>query len=85
MALLTQKQLSEELQLTEVTLWKYRKQGMPYKPLGSRLVRYSLPDVLEWLEGRERVVRPFPCPREDTSTNERWETCFDVPGPPRAA
>jgi len=56
MALLTQRQLQEELQVTGVTLWQYRKRGMPYVPLGSRCVRYSLPAVMEWLDGFKAVI-----------------------------
>jgi len=77
MALITTKQLQKELQVSEVTLWKYRKQGMPYKPLGARLVRYELLDVLEWLASRERVVRPFPAHLVVSSDNERWGDCFE--------
>lgn len=76
MALLTQKQLSEELQVSEVSLWKYRQQGMPYKALGARLLRYDLSDVLEWLQSQERILRPFPGKSEDLSNNERWGEVF---------
>jgi len=50
---------------------------MPYKPLGARLVRYELLDVLEWLASRERVVRPFPAHLVVSSDNERWGDCFE--------
>jgi predicted DNA-binding transcriptional regulator AlpA len=77
MPLITTRQLQGELQVSEVTLWKYRKQGMPYKPLGARLVRYDLSDVLEWLGSRERVVRPFLASLAVSSDNERWGDCFE--------
>ena len=78
MVLLTQKQLSKELQVSEVSLWKYRQQGMPYKALGARLLRYDLEEVMKWLESRERVLRPFPRPREDMNDNECWMDCFEA-------
>ena len=55
--LLTQKQVMEELQVSGVSLWQWRKQGMPYVPLGARCVRYSLPDVMEWLSERKAAPR----------------------------
>lgn len=55
--LLTQKQVMEELQVSAVALWQWRTQGMPYVPLGTRSVRYSLPDVLGWLEDRKAASR----------------------------
>jgi len=53
MRLLTDKQLQEELQVERVYLWRKRKEGMPYYRLGSRTIRYSLSDVLGWLEERK--------------------------------
>ena len=48
--LMTQQQLCDELGVTRLTLLRWRNAGMPYVPLGTRLVRYSLYDVLGWLE-----------------------------------
>jgi len=55
--LLTQKQVMEELQVSAVALWQWRRLGMPYVALGARSVRYSLPDVLEWLGARKTASR----------------------------
>jgi len=55
--LLTEAQLGEELGVTRVTLQRWRKSGLPYVALGSRMVRYNLFDVMEWLEGRNTAPR----------------------------
>jgi len=55
--LLTEAELATELRVERVTLWRWRKAGMPYLALGSRTVRYSLPEVLYWLEDREGALR----------------------------
>jgi len=51
--LLTTEQLMGELKVSRPTLYAWRRAGMPYVPLGVRSVRYSLPDVLGWLEERK--------------------------------
>jgi predicted DNA-binding transcriptional regulator AlpA len=58
MALLTTKQMQEELQVCPVTLWSYRRQGMPYLLLGGRSVRYNLSDVMEWLKAQNANSGP---------------------------
>ena len=55
--LLTEEQLSKELCVDRITLWRWRTEGMPYLVLGSRSVRYRLMDVQEWLKVREVVPR----------------------------
>ena len=55
--LLTTEQLCKEFSVTRPTLLSWRRQGMPYVPFGSRMVRYSLPDVCEWLEERKTASR----------------------------
>ena len=47
--LITDKELSKILIVGRVTLRKYREQGMPYKRLGEKLIRYDVEEVLEWL------------------------------------
>jgi len=51
--LLTQKELAEYLQVTEVTLWKWRKKGMPYVKAG-KSVRYDKDQVMRWLEENKK-------------------------------
>jgi len=55
--LITEAQLIVELGVARETLWKWRRQGMPCVPLGARIMRYRLPDVLEWLEGVSETSR----------------------------
>jgi len=57
--LLTSKQMMEELQVSAVSLWKWRCDGMPYVPIGRRMVRYRLPEVMEWLEQRKTAPGAF--------------------------
>jgi predicted DNA-binding transcriptional regulator AlpA len=55
--LLTSKQLMEELQVSAVSLWKWRCDGMPFVPIGHRMVRYRMPEVMEWLADRKTASR----------------------------
>lgn len=48
--ILTQDELCSVLKVDRVFLWKCRKNGMPYYKLGSKIVRYSLDDVLLWFD-----------------------------------
>jgi len=60
--LLTEKALSEVLGICRVTLFRFRREGMPYIRLGARLVRYDFKQVQEWFsnEGKE-VKEPQKC------------------------
>jgi len=51
--LLTEAQVVEELGVTRPTLYRWRRFGMPYVPLGTRAVRYNLSEVMQWLEERK--------------------------------
>lgn len=46
--ILTENELCTLLKVDRVFLWKCRKSGMPYFQLGSKIIRYSLEDVLNW-------------------------------------
>lgn len=50
--LLSKKQLSERLHVSVSTIDRWRKQGMPYKRTGVKLVRFELSEVQEWLDQR---------------------------------
>jgi len=63
--LLTQKQLMEELQVSAVALWQWRGKGMPYYPLGARCVRYSMPEVMQWLQERKTAPGASEAIREE--------------------
>ena len=47
--MLTDGQLCEVLSVTRPFLLKYRKMGMPCYVMGSRVIRYDLQEVLDWL------------------------------------
>lgn len=51
--LFTQKELSEYLQVSIMTLWKWRKKGMPYVKAGKN-VRYDKEQVMKWLEENKK-------------------------------
>ena len=55
--LLTEAELANELRVERVYLWRRRNEGMPYYRLGTRTIRYSLSDVMEWLEERKTYPR----------------------------
>lgn len=50
MSILTEEELCSILKVNRMFLWKCRSKGMPYIPLGSRLIRYYFPEVLIWLK-----------------------------------
>lgn len=50
-ALLTDRELSAQLQISRTTIWRLRTTGLPYVTVG-RSVRYRLGEVQEWLATR---------------------------------
>lgn len=50
MNVVTEKELCEILSVTRQTLVALRKRGMPCFLLGTKLVRYDLQEVLDWLK-----------------------------------
>ena len=55
--LLTEKELSEVLGICRVTLFRFRREGMPYIRLGARLVRYDIKQVQEWFSNEVKEVK----------------------------
>jgi len=55
-AIVTEKELAEELGIHQRTLYSYRKNDptFPVRYLGPRLIRYDLDEVMEWIEANER-------------------------------
>ena len=51
--LLTQKELADYLKVTEMTLYRWRKEGMPYIRVGKQ-VRYEKEAVLIWLNSNTK-------------------------------
>jgi len=54
---MTTQQVCDELGIDRQSLKRWRDAGMPYVPVGSRLVRYNLNDVLGWLQDRKTASR----------------------------
>ena len=52
--LLTRKQLAEKLQVSDMTIHRYVKQGMPYLRVGNKLMRFDFEKVKEWLQEQNR-------------------------------
>ncbi len=56
--ILTEQELQELLGVSRTTLWKLRKNGLPYVRIG-REYRYFKSEVIEWLkEGRFKQTQP---------------------------
>ncbi|WP_109431824.1 helix-turn-helix domain-containing protein [Sulfoacidibacillus thermotolerans] len=49
---MTTSELCDWLRITRTTVWKWRKEGMPYHGSGKAL-RYKRYEVEEWLKKRE--------------------------------
>lgn len=44
------KELQDYLKISESTLFRFLKQGMPVLKVGKKINRFCLEDVVEWLE-----------------------------------
>lgn len=53
--ILTTDELTDYLSVTRQSVYNWRKEGMPYKKLGS-LVRFDLDEVLSWLEEKGKEM-----------------------------
>ena len=51
--LLTNKGLAEHLQVSTMTLNRWRKEGLPFLYIGS-LIRFELEPVMEWIAENKR-------------------------------
>ncbi len=52
-SLLTKKELSEMLKVSEATIDRWRKKGMPYIKTG-KLVRFRIDLVMDWFKESEK-------------------------------
>ena len=54
--MMTAKEIAEHLKITPMTIYRWRKEGMPAKKFGkdgsNNAVRFELDKVMEWLENR---------------------------------
>lgn len=46
--LITTKELAKHLGVTEMTILRWRKKGMPFKKIGPYMVRFDLDEVMDW-------------------------------------
>lgn len=46
-------ELKELLNLTSMTIYRYRKQGMPHVRVNRNVIRYKYEDVVNWLQNKE--------------------------------
>jgi phage terminase Nu1 subunit (DNA packaging protein) len=49
---MTRQQLSEHLQVSERTIQRWVRRGMPVEILGQRLHRYRIADIQRWFDQR---------------------------------
>lgn len=52
MSSLTRQQLCAELTISESTVRRLEKEGLPFTPIGVKGKRYDLEEVKRWLRGR---------------------------------
>jgi excisionase family DNA binding protein len=53
--LVSKQQLAKYLQVSTMTIDRYRNQGMPWTRVGVKLVRFDLVAVKEWLEQNKEM------------------------------
>ena len=53
--MLTRKELAQHLKVTDRTIDRYRKIGMPFITTRTGLIRFNLDDVVEWLVLKKEV------------------------------
>lgn len=56
--LLTTKQLAKHFQVAEITIFRWREQGMPFKRVGAtaRSIRFEMQEVEKWMEQRQQQM-----------------------------
>jgi hypothetical protein len=54
--ILTEKELCDLLKVERKFIFACRKNGMPYLKLGSRLIRYEMDIVIEWLKENSKEI-----------------------------
>jgi hypothetical protein len=69
MSELTRQQLCAELTISESTVMRLEKEGLPFTPIGKKGKRYDLAEVKGWL--RERGCQSGPIKKE-LSTSALW-------------
>ncbi|UAL49737.1 helix-turn-helix domain-containing protein (plasmid) [Sutcliffiella horikoshii] len=52
---LTATELKQELKVSDTTLWRWRKEGLPFNQYGYKTIRYNLEDVKAWLKENKGI------------------------------
>lgn len=50
----TKKQLAEKLQVSELTIDRMRKKGMPWQRVGVKIIRFDINEVNQWLQKQQQ-------------------------------
>lgn len=50
---ITVRQLEEHLKVSRITIYQWRKQGMPYMKI-NKSVRFRLSDVIAWIDEKQK-------------------------------
>lgn len=66
---LTRQQLCAELTVSESTVRRWERDGLPFTPIGKKGKRYDLPEVKHWLRGRGCQSGPT---KTELSTSALW-------------
>ena len=55
--LLSVKQMAEHFGVAEITIHRWKEQGMPHRRIGvaGRTIRFTLQEVNEWMDQRHKV------------------------------
>jgi excisionase family DNA binding protein len=53
--LVTTKQIAQHLQVTEITIFRWREKGMPFKRIGGHSIRFDLKEVNKWMEQKQNT------------------------------
>lgn len=53
---LTRQQLCAEMTVSESTVMRWERDGLPYTPIGKRGKRYNLDECKQWLRSRGPIV-----------------------------
>lgn len=64
MSMLTRQQLCAELAISESTVRRLERDGLPCTPVGARTKRYDLTEVSHWLRGRVTEAAAPRCSQE---------------------
>jgi excisionase family DNA binding protein len=55
--ILTADEIAKKLKVSKAAVRRWTREGVPCRRLGSRLVRFEVTAVVEWLEQRKTAVR----------------------------